>query len=342
MKPPPPLRSLPAEDAPGPVRAQRGAGPPSRDQLAAARVLVVGDAMLDRYWFGAVERISPEAPVPIVRVNPAKQQERLGGAANVAWNVKSLGAHASLLTAIGDDEHGHRLESLLARSGIESLFKRDARLTTTVKLRVIGRSQQLVRVDFEEEPDHEVLEAMRPAYGKALLDARVVLFSDYGKGGLTHIPAMIREARAAGRAVLVDPKGSDYENRYRGATVITPNRSELAQVIGAWSSEAQLHERAQALRTALGLEALLLTRSEEGMSLFDDAGHLQVPADAREVFDVTGAGDTVIATLAAMLACGLSLREATPIANRAGAIVVGKFGTASVGYDELFGKEQTP
>jgi rfaE bifunctional protein kinase chain/domain len=308
---------------------------PSRAQLEAARVLVVGDAMLDRYWFGTVERISPEAPVPVVRVNPAKQEERLGGAANVAWNVQALGAHARLLTAIGDDEHGHRLESLLANSGIESLFKRDPRLTTIVKLRVIGRSQQLLRVDFEEEPDHEVLEDMLASYESALSVSGVVLFSDYGKGGLTHIPHMIQRARAAGRSVLVDPKGSDYE-RYRGATVITPNRNELAQVIGPWRNEAQLHERAQALRESLGLEGLLLTRSEEGMSLFDADGHVQVAADAREVFDVTGAGDTVIATVAAMLACGLGLREALPIANRAGGIVVGKFGTATVAYDELF------
>src|SRR5215212_2421403 len=173
-----------------------------RERLAAARVLVVGDAMLDRYWFGAVERISPEAPVPIVRVNPSKQQERLGGAANVAWNIKVLGAHPSLLTAIGDDEHGHRLESLLEKSGIETLFKRDARLTTTVKLRVIGRSQQLLRVDFEEEPDHEVLDEMQESYELALARANVVLFSDYGKGGLTHIPSMIRMARGIDRAVL--------------------------------------------------------------------------------------------------------------------------------------------
>ena len=308
---------------------------PTRERLQQARVLVVGDAMLDRYWFGAVDRISPEAPVPVVRVQPAKEQERLGGAANVAWNVKVLGAQARLLTAIGDDEHGHRLESLLEKRGIETLFKRDPRLTTTVKLRVIGRSQQLLRVDFEEEPDHEVLQEMRPLYEDALAAANVVLFSDYGKGGLTHIPAMIEAARAAGRAVLVDPKGSDYA-RYRGATVITPNRNELAQVIGSWSSEAQLHERAQALRSSLGLDALLLTRAEDGMSLFDGAGHAQVPAEAREVFDVTGAGDTVIATLAAMLACGMSVRDAMPIANRAGGIVVGKFGTAAVSYDELF------
>jgi rfaE bifunctional protein kinase chain/domain len=320
----------------------RTSAPPatSRDRIAAARVLVVGDAMLDRYWFGAVERISPEAPVPVVRVHPDKHQERLGGAANVAWNVKALGARASLLTAIGDDEHGHRLEALLATSGIDSLFKRDPRLTTTVKLRVIGRSQQLLRVDFEEEPDHEVLEDMRAPYDEALATADAVLFSDYGKGGLTHIPAMIAAARAAGRPVLVDPKGSDW-SRYRGATVITPNRNELAQVIGAWTSAGQLRERANALRTALDLDALLVTRSEDGMSLFDREGQVDIAADAREVFDVTGAGDTVIATLAVMLASRLSVREAMPIANRAAGIVVGKFGTATVSYEELFDRRSS-
>jgi rfaE bifunctional protein kinase chain/domain len=208
-------------------------------------------------------------------------------------------------------------------------------LTTIVKLRVIGRSQQLLRIDFEEEPDHEVVESMREPYRAALARSDVVLFSDSGKGGLTHSPTMIESARAAGRPVLIDPKGSDYE-RYRGATVITPNRAELAHVIGQWNSESQLRERTQSLRASLGLDAVLLTRSEEGMSLFDDAGQLDIAADAREVFDVTGAGDTVIATMAAMLACGLSVRDAMPIANRAGGIVVGKFGTASVSYDELF------
>ena len=313
---------------------------PTRAQVAAGRVLIVGDAMLDRYWFGAVDRISPEAPVPIVRVNSKKDEERLGGAANVAWNVRRLGTHASLLTAIGDDEHGHRLESMLADSGVESVFKRDPRLTTTVKLRVIGRSQQLLRLDFENEPDHEVLDDMLELYERSLTVSNVVLFSDYGKGGLTHIPRMIQLARDAGKSVLIDPKGSDY-SRYRGATVITPNRAELAQVIGAWSSEAELHQRAQALREQHELGALLLTRSEEGMSLFDAQGHVRIEADAREVFDVTGAGDTVIATLAAMLACGVPLRDAMPIANRAGGIVVGKFGTASVTFDELFAKKES-
>jgi D-glycero-beta-D-manno-heptose-7-phosphate kinase len=302
-------------------------------RLAAARVLVVGDAMLDRYWFGAVDRISPEAPVPVVRVT--REEERLGGAANVALNVKTLGAQATLLTVVGADDAARKLRQLLAQHGVATLLGEDPQLYTIVKLRVIGRAQQLIRVDFENQPDHEVLHSMLSDYERALPLHDAVLFSDYGKGGLTHIPRMIELARAAGKPVLVDPKGSDY-SRYAGATVVTPNRAELAQVVGHWSSEAQLHERAQALRVQHGLDALLLTRSEEGMSLFDAAGHTQVPAQAREVFDVTGAGDTVIATLAAMLACGLSLREAMEYANRAGGIVVGKFGTASVDYKELF------
>ncbi|HMC17214.1 MAG TPA: D-glycero-beta-D-manno-heptose-7-phosphate kinase [Albitalea sp.] len=306
---------------------------PTREAMQKAAVLVVGDAMLDRYWFGAVERISPEAPVPVVRVS--REEERLGGAANVALNVKALGPRTTLLTVVGDDEPARKLESLLKREGIATLYHKDPQLYTIVKLRVIGRSQQLLRVDFENEPDHELLKDMLPEYETTLAASDVVLFSDYGKGGLTHIPRMIELARAAGRPVLVDPKGHDYQ-RYAGATVITPNRAELAQVIGPWSSEAQLHERAENLRRQLGLEAVLLTRSEEGMSLFDAQGHVQVGAAAREVFDVTGAGDTVIAALAVMLASGLSLRDAMPIANRAGGIVVGKFGTATASYEELF------
>jgi rfaE bifunctional protein kinase chain/domain len=306
---------------------------PERERVGAAHVLVVGDAMLDRYWFGAVERISPEAPVPVVLIN--REEERLGGAANVALNVKTLGAQATLLTVVGDDEPARKLESLLRQRSIEALCHKDPQLYTIVKLRVIGRSQQLIRVDFENAPDYELLKEMQPEFESAMSVRDVVLFSDYGKGGLTHLPPMIEFARASGKPVLVDPKGSDYD-RYAGATVITPNRAELAQVVGEWSSEAQLQERAQNLRVRLGLQAVLVTRSEEGMSLFDDAGHFHVKAEAREVFDVTGAGDTVIATLAAMLACGMSLREAVPIANRAGGIVVGKFGTASVTYEELF------
>jgi rfaE bifunctional protein kinase chain/domain len=304
-----------------------------RARLGACSVLIVGDAMLDRYWFGSVERISPEAPVPVVRVH--REEERLGGAANVALNVKTLGAQCTLLTVVGDDEPARTLRRLLEEQGVATVLGSDPKLYTIVKLRVIGRSQQLIRIDFENQPETEVLMQMLSDYERVLPRHDAVLFSDYGKGGLTHIPRMIELARAAGRPVLVDPKGSDYR-RYAGATVITPNRAELAQVIGAWADEAQLRERAHNLRRELGLDGLLLTRSEDGMTLFDAAGQLDVPAQAREVFDVTGAGDTVIATMATLLAAGVPLREAVPVANRAGSIVVGKFGTASVTYEELF------
>ena len=306
---------------------------PSKQQLATSRVLVVGDAMLDRYWHGAVERISPEAPVPVVKVS--REEERIGAAANVAYNVATLGAQASFLGVVGDDEPGHRLESLLRETGIAAHLKRDAGLKTTVKLRVIGRQQQLLRMDFENEPDHEVLALQSESFGKLLPRQDAILFSYYGKGGLAHIPAMIAAARAAGKPVLIDPKGDDYR-RYGGASVITPNRAELQDVVGRWTSEDDLRTRAQNLRESLDLGALLVTRSEEGMTLFDAQGELHVKAQAREVFDVTGAGDTVIATLATMVAAGLSLRDAVPIANRAGGIVVGKFGTATVSYEELF------
>jgi len=302
-------------------------------KIQRARVLVVGDAMLDRYWFGSVDRISPEAPVPVVRI--AREEERLGGAANVALNIKSLGAQVSLMTVVGTDEPAAKLRRLLAEQGVQTLMGSDAQLNTIVKLRIIGRAQQLIRLDFENQPDHEVLALMLNDYQRVLPEHDAVLFSDYGKGGLTHIPRMIALARQAGKPVLVDPKGKDY-GRYAGATVITPNREELSQVIGAWSSEAQLHEAAQQLRQAQDFGAILLTRSGEGISLFDDRGHVQVPALAREVFDVTGAVDTVIAVLSVLLACGMSLREALPVVNRAGGIVVGKFGAANLAYEELF------
>jgi D-glycero-beta-D-manno-heptose-7-phosphate kinase len=306
---------------------------PSPEKLSQARVLVVGDAMLDRYWYGTVDRISPEAPVPVVRVT--RTEERIGAAANVAYNIVTLGAQASLLSVMGDDEASHRLEELVTQTRITPYFGRDAKLKTTVKLRVIGRQQQLLRLDFENTPESEILASQSAVFETLYPQHDVVLFSDYGKGGLAHIVRMVTQARDAGLTVLVDPKGSDYE-RYRHASVITPNRSELEQVIGPWASEPALRVKVHALRQSLQIEALLLTRSEEGMTLFDDAGELHVPAVAREVFDVTGAGDTVIATLAAMLATGLSLRDAIPIANRAGGIVVGKFGTATVNHAELF------
>jgi rfaE bifunctional protein kinase chain/domain len=303
--------------------------------LAAKRILVAGDCMLDQYWFGDAERISPEAPVPVVRV--LRTDARLGGAANVALNIQTLGAQAALMSVAGEDEAGHTLRTLLADRGIESLLQTDPTIKTTVKLRIIARQQQMLRADFENAPTSEVLAAILGAYEREVTCADAVVLSDYGKGGLNHIGEMIRQARAAGVPVLVDPKGNNYD-RYKGATLITPNRAELSLVVGAWSSEAELRGKAQRLREELELKALLLTRSEEGMTLYTDAGELTVPAQAREVFDVSGAGDTVIAVTAAMLAAGADLNEAVRVANRAGGIVVGKLGTASVSYSELFGE----
>ena len=302
-------------------------------QFRQARLLVVGDVMLDRYWFGDTERISPEAPVPVVLVS--KDDERLGGAANVARNAASIGAKISILGVVGDDEPGRRVEELLQAQGVKSYLQRDSSLPTTVKLRVVARQQQLIRLDFEKAPTHEALLNKLEQFQSLLPEVDAVILSDYGKGGLTHVTKMIAAARAAGKVVLVDPKGDDY-SKYEGASIITPNRSELRQVVGRWKDEADLTAKAQALREQLKLEALLLTRSEEGMSLFTAAGVEHVKADAREVYDVSGAGDTVIATLAALVAAGMSLREAMPWANRAGGIVVGKFGTATVSYEELF------
>ena len=298
-------------------------------------MLVVGDVMLDRYWFGEVSRISPEAPVPVVLIKD--EDERLGGAANVAWNCKELGARTRLLSVVGRDEPGQALERLLRKKGIEASLHRDRGLSTTQKLRVIGRRQQLLRIVFEKPPTREVLATKLEEFKRALPDCGVVILSDYGKGGLAHIAEMIKGARRAGKRVLVDPKGDDYL-RYKGCSIITPNVAELREVVGRWKDEKDLKSRAQALRAKLGLEALLLTRGEDGMTLFSRSRILNVKAEAREVFDVTGAGDTVIATLAVMLAAGAGLESAMRIANRAAGIVVGKLGTATASAAELFPK----
>lgn len=305
---------------------------PTATALHKARVLVVGDVMLDRYLFGEVSRISPEAPVPIVKV--VRQEERPGGAANVARNAAALGAQVSLLSVIGVDEVGERLRELIAKEGINASLWQDKSLATTRKVRVIGRQQQLLRIDFEQTPSQEILMKKLGVYRKLLNECNVVILSDYGKGGLTHIVRMIELAHRYGKRILVDPKGDDY-SRYKGANVLTPNRSELRNVVGQWSSEADLEKRAQERRLELGLDALLVTRSEEGMTLFDDDGAHHEPAKAREVYDVSGAGDTVIATLAVMVAAGKDLRDAVQIANHAAGIVVGKLGTAVASPDEL-------
>ena len=303
-----------------------------RAAVARARVLVVGDVMLDRYWFGDVERISPEAPVPVVKI--ARSEERPGGAANVARNAAALGAQATLLSVVGDDEPGRALARLLEGERVQASFLRDAAAPTTVKLRVIGRQQQLLRIDFETAPSHEVLAAKLADFERLVAEADLVILSDYGKGGLAHIATMIARARAAGRPVLVDPKGDDY-TRYRGATLLTPNRNEFRQVAGRWRDEAEFTAKAQALRRDLALDALLVTRSEEGMSLYTGGGALTIPAQAREVYDVSGAGDTVIATLGVLLAAGAPLPDAVRIANEAAGVVVGKLGTAVVQPHEL-------
>jgi rfaE bifunctional protein kinase chain/domain len=304
----------------------------NREQFAKTKLLVVGDVMLDRYWFGDSDRISPEAPVPVVQV--AKVDERLGGAANVARNVAALGANTTILGVVGEDEAGNRISELLRQSGVNSQLEVDPKVPTTVKLRVIARQQQLIRLDFEETPSQTALEQKLARFEKALVSADVLVLSDYGKGALSQVAAMIEYARAQNKVILVDPKGEDYE-KYRGATLITPNRSELRQVVGRWADEDDLTQRAQDLRRSLGIQALLLTRSEEGMSMFTDQGVSHVRAQAREVFDVSGAGDTVIATLAVALAAQWPLDRAMALANRAGGIVVGKLGTATVTSEEL-------
>jgi len=304
--------------------------------FASARVLVVGDVMLDRYWFGEVARISPEAPVPVVRVT--RRDERLGGAANVAHNLASLGAPVSLVGVVGHDEPGATVEAMARAAGIDCRLTRDPAMPTIIKLRVIGRQQQLLRIDFEEPPGPAALERKLDGVAAAIAQARVLVLSDYGKGGLAQIDRLIAMARDRGLPTIADPKGDDYA-RYRGVTLLTPNRAELREVVGAWSDEADLHRRAQALRESLDIAYLLLTRSEEGMTLFSAGGATHVPAQAREVFDVSGAGDTVVAVLAAMTALGRPMDEAMRLANRAGGIVVGKLGTASVTPAELFGEQ---
>ncbi len=304
------------------------------EKIAQVRLLVVGDVMLDRYWFGDVSRISPEAPVPVVKVE--RLEERPGGAANVARNAAALGAQTALISVVGEDDAGRALQRLLQEGGIAAHLQVDAEIDTTVKLRVIGRQQQLLRIDFETTPSHEVLRAKLAEFERQLVHCDIVVLSDYGKGGLTHIGEMIRLARAAAKPVLVDPKGDDW-GKYAGATVMTPNRAELAGVVGRWHSETDMLQKAEKLRGELGLDALLVTRSEEGMSLLTDGHTYHQAALAREVYDVSGAGDTVIATLAVMLAAGADWAEAIRVANVAAGIVVGKLGTAVVSRDEIAG-----
>ena len=301
----------------------------------AARVLVVGDVMLDRYWFGDASRISPEAPVPVVLIKD--EDVRPGGAANVARNCAALGARTQLLSVVGDDADGRLLKKKTEAQGVKVNFHTDPNIKTTQKLRVLSHRQQLLRIDFETPPSREVLAQKFSDFKAALPASKVVILSDYGKGGLAHIARMIAMANAAGKKVLVDPKGDDW-TRYRGAYMATPNRAEFREVVGTWKTQADFEGRARRLRRGLRLEALLVTQGGEGMTLFTGAKTLHVPADEREVYDVSGAGDTVIAALGTMLAAGARLEQAVRIANRAGGIKVTKFGTAVVTREELFGR----
>jgi len=310
------------------------------EKISGVRVLVVGDAMLDRYWFGEVNRISPEAPVPVLAITDS--DERAGGAANVACNISALGAACDLISVVGNDDAARSLERLLADKGVTADFTRDDKHVTTVKLRLLSRNQQLLRADFEQQPnDVFIVEAM-DRFKNHLATADIILLSDYGKGVLRDIDQMIAAAKERGIKVLIDPKGRDF-SRYRGASLITPNRHEFEDIVGPCTSLDDMAVKAAELLKIIEVEYLLVTLSDKGMALFDKDGLVfHQPARAREVFDVSGAGDTVIGTIAAMLATGAEYREAVHVANAAAAIVVGKLGVATVSIAEIedeIGKE---
>lgn len=301
--------------------------------FSSARVLIAGDVMLDRYWHGTAARISPEAPVPVVRVE--SNEERPGGAGNVALNVAALGAQVTLAGLVGDDEAATALQRLLSEAQVECLFKRLPGCATVTKLRVLSRHQQLIRLDFEGGFHATDAQTLAQQVIQRLPECDALVLSDYGKGTLSAVPEIITAARKTGQPVLVDPKGRDFEP-YRGATLMTPNLSEFEAVVGHCADEDALVRKGEALRRALALNALVITRSERGMTLLRE-GHpaLHLSAQAREVFDVTGAGDTVIASFAAALAAGADLAAAARLANIAAGIVVGKLGAASVSVTEL-------
>ncbi len=297
------------------------------------RALVIGDVILDCYWQGDTSRISPEAPVPVVRVKSI--EERPGGAGNVALNIVELGGTVDLIGMIGQDEQGAIVQDKLRERQVNCQFIAAREHSTITKLRVVSRQQQLIRLDFEDgfaAADHNKLSE---AYLRTLHSAQVVILSDYGKGTLTQAPQLIAAARELGKLVVIDPKGNDF-TRYRHANLITPNQSEFELIVGHCSSESEIAEKGHALIKSLEIDALLITRSEKGMTLLRAHHQPQhFPARAREVFDVTGAGDTVAAVAGACLAAGLSISDAVSISNLAAGIVVDKLGTATASIDEL-------
>ncbi|WP_438865466.1 bifunctional D-glycero-beta-D-manno-heptose-7-phosphate kinase/D-glycero-beta-D-manno-heptose 1-phosphate adenylyltransferase HldE [Neptunicella sp.] len=298
-----------------------------------ANVLVVGDIMLDRYWLGPTGRISPEAPVPVVKIESS--EERPGGAANVALNVAALGANVTLLGMTGDDSAAETLRTQLTALGINCDFIRQSGYDTITKLRVLSRNQQLIRLDFEQSFADLDKTPLQQAFAQQLTDIDVVILSDYAKGCLSHVQQLIQLARDKNIPVVVDPKGSDF-TKYRGASLLTPNMAEFTLVAEPFDSEQQLVANAQAMTVKYQFEAMLVTRSEKGMTFIrPDAQELHLPAKAKEVYDVTGAGDTVIATLATAKAAGASWPDACAIANAAAGVVVGKLGTSTVSVNEL-------
>lgn len=302
-------------------------------KFARARVLVVGDVMLDRYWSGPCLRISPEAPVPVVKVQ--QQQDRPGGAANVALNIARLGGQVHLIGLVGADEAANSLQCQLADVGVTCDFVVLENASTITKLRALAHNQQLLRLDFEDGFTAFSPAMLKEKVAQAINHCDVLVLSDYGKGALREVQALIALAHRLGVKVIVDPKGRDFA-RYRGASVITPNFSEFTAVVGDCSDEKDIAYRAQSLCQQLELAALLVTRSDKGMSLFrQNQDALHQPTHAREIYDVTGAGDTVIATLAAVLAAGMDLEQAVLLANCAAGVVVGKLGTATLSAVEL-------
>ena len=301
--------------------------------IASQRILVIGDLMLDRYWSGPVTRISPEAPVPIVSVD--SMTECIGGAGNVAANVRSLGAQCRLLSIIGDDSSGKLLDELLADSKVERHLHIDPENRTTEKLRVASLNQQLIRVDFEGTPSVRLSERVLDDYERLLTGISVVVVSDYGKGGLSNVPQVIRLANRHNIPVVVDPKGDDFSN-YRDATIVTPNTSEFIHSVGGCSTTEDFNMKAHSMIKKLSLKGLLVTRGPDGMTLFSENGaSVNQSSNAKQVYDVSGAGDTVVAAIAVFLACGLDWSEILEYANIAAGIVVGKFGTATVTLPEI-------
>ena len=298
-----------------------------------AKILVVGDLMLDRYWHGPTSRISPEAPVPVVKIE--ESEERAGGAGNVALNIAALNGTPSLVGLTGQDEPASILKSRLSHQGVNCQFVELADCTTITKLRVLSRHQQLIRLDFEDGFHADSGEHLLQAYQAQLAAHDVILFSDYQKGTLRDLPKLIALAKEQGKKVIIDPKGSDF-SIYQGATLLTPNMSEFEVIAGHCENDEQLVEKAEQLRHELQLEALLITRSEKGMTLVQSGqSAVHLPTRARDVYDVTGAGDTVIATLAAAVAVGMDLVDATKLANLAASVVISKVGTATVTVHEL-------